>query len=235
MFVTTGVAEPWSGASNIRAVDDREVKCCGETDAKIVVRNIPLRVIVLDKLIAGIDVILGLDAIDRLGGATIAKGQVKFRNQYVTKMARGANSNDIIQLTKPRPWQIEDEDFWAYFDGDKWTVESQWTVGPPMLTNRIGCYKSVLRGKIRVEFEKEVERWIDEGILIPWSGKAEGILPLLAVVNPTKNKVRPLLDFRELNKYVAWYTRDGIDVCEEVMREWRRMEWETMLVSIGRV
>ena len=41
---------------------------------------------VLDKFVAGIDVILGLDAIDWLGGDTIAKGQMKFRNQYVTKM-----------------------------------------------------------------------------------------------------------------------------------------------------
>ena len=103
----------WSGASNIRAVDCGEVKCCGETDAKIMVRNIPLqfRVTVLDKLAVGINVILGLDAIDWLGGATIAKGQVKFGNQYITKMARGANSNDTIPLTKPRPCQIKDEDF----------------------------------------------------------------------------------------------------------------------------
>ena len=77
-----GVTNIWSRASNIWAVDGREVKCCGETDAKIVDRNIPLwlHVIVLDKLVTGIDVILGLDTIDRLGGATIAKGQVKFRS-----------------------------------------------------------------------------------------------------------------------------------------------------------
>ena len=175
----------------------------------------------LDKLVAGIDVILGLDAIDRLGGATIAKGQVKFGNQYVTKMARGANSNDTIQVTKPRPCQIEDEDFQAHFDGVKWTVEWQWTAGPPMLTNEIGCYESTLTGEIRVEFEKEVERWIDKRILIPWSEKVEEILP--AVVQPTK-KIRPVPDFRELNKYVACRTGDGIDVREEVMREWKRME-----------
>ena len=66
------------------------------------------------------------------------------------------------------------------------------------------------------KFKKEVERWIDEGILIPWSGKVEGILPLMAVVQPTKKKVRPVLDFRESNKYVACHTRDKIDVCEEV-------------------
>ena len=73
----------------------------------------------LDKLIAGINVILGLDTIDWLRGATIAKGQVKFGNQYVTKMASWVNSNDAIQSIKPRPSQVEDEDFQVHFDGDK--------------------------------------------------------------------------------------------------------------------
>ena len=166
-------------------------------------------VIVLDKLIAGIDVILGLDTIDRLGGATIAKGQVKFGNQYITKMARGVNSNDTIQPTKPRPCQIEDEDFWAHFDGDRWIVEWRWTAG--LLMNRIGCYESMQRGEIRMEFTKEVGRWIDEGILIPWSWKVEGILQLVVVIHPTKKKVRQVLNFWELNKYVVCHTRDGIE------------------------
>ena len=54
-----------------------------------------------------------------------------------------------------------------------------------MLMNRIGCYESPLRGEIRAEFEKGVEKWIEEGILILWSEKVEGILPLMAVVQPT--------------------------------------------------
>ena len=73
----------------------------------------------MDKLVAGIDVILGLDSIEQLGGATITKSQVKFRNQFITKMARGVNSNDTIQPIKPRPCQIKDEDFQAHFDDDK--------------------------------------------------------------------------------------------------------------------
>ena len=93
----------------------------------------------------------------------------------------------------------------------------------------------MLRGEIRAEFEKEVERWIDEEILIPLSGKVEGILPIIVVVETTKKKVRPVLDFWELNKYVAAYTRDGIDVYEEVMREWRRMEWATKIMGLKSV
>ena len=49
--------------------------CYGETVAKIVVRNILLQVqvIVQENLVTRIDAILGLDVIDRLGGATIGK------------------------------------------------------------------------------------------------------------------------------------------------------------------
>ena len=67
---------PTLGASSIRVVDGKEIKCCGEIDAKILVRTIPLRlrVIVLDKLVAGIDMLLGWDTRDRLGGAAIGKG-----------------------------------------------------------------------------------------------------------------------------------------------------------------
>lgn len=177
------------------------MECCGEADAEIVVRNMPLRlrVIVLDRLISGIDVVLGLDAIDRLGGAIIAKGQVKFGNQSAPGVTGSVTRGDTNQPSKPRPCLIEDDDFRACFDGEKWMVEWRWTAEPPVLTNQVSCYKSTLKGAAEPQFEKEVERWIDEGILMPWSGKVEGILPLMAVEQPIKKKVRPVLDFWELN------------------------------------
>ena len=103
MFVLTGVTNSWSGASNIRAVDSREVKCFGETDAKIVVRNIPLqlRVIVLDKLVAGIDVILGLDAVDWLEGSTIAKSQVDFeRGNEIPEVTDGLTKGELFSVCR---------------------------------------------------------------------------------------------------------------------------------------
>lgn len=68
--------------------------------------------IVPNRLIAGIDVVLGLDVIDRLGGATIAKGQAKFGNQSASKMTRSATRNNTIQPSKPRLCLIEHEEFW---------------------------------------------------------------------------------------------------------------------------
>ena len=46
-----------------------------------------------------------------------------------------------------------------------------------------------------MEYEKEVEWWIAEGILLPWRGEVNEVLPLMAVVQATKGKVRPVLDF----------------------------------------
>ena len=45
---------------------------------------------------------------------------------------------------------------------------------------------------------------------------------LMAVIQPTKDKVRPVLDFRELNGHVMCHTGDDVtDVCGETLREWR--------------
>ena len=50
----------------------------------------------------------------------------------------------------------------------------------------------------------EIEHWIEEGILAPWDEDVRtGVLLLIAVVQPTKNKVRPVLDNQELNKYIT--------------------------------
>ena len=41
----------------------------------------------------------------------------------------------------------------------------------------------------------------------------------MAVEKPTKNKVRPVLDYRELNKLVECHTGDDItDVCSKKLR-----------------
>ena len=76
---------------------------------------------------------------------------------------------------------------------------------------------------MRKEFEKEVDRWIEDDILVPWNDKVKGIIPLVAV-EPTKNKVRPVLNIRELNQFVECHTgHDVIDNCDETLREWRQM------------
>ena len=49
----------------------------------------------------------------------------------------------------------------------------------------------------------------------------------------TKKKVRPVLDYRELNRFVACHTGSDItDVCDEKMRKWKRLEGGTAIVDL---
>ena len=247
--------------SCLTAVDGREIVCDGEGNVELTVQGIHLSVnaIILGRLVDGVDVVLGMDAINQLGGVVIAKGEpVKFgkvmkkcclpvRNEgaqcavMVEKQkleksdeAKGKprRSVDNKELRK-EPCKIDDKGFAARFDGERWEVEWLWKGDRPVLKNRIGCYEHSLKGRVKEEFDREVERWIDEGILVPWEGVEEGVLPLMAVIQPTKNKVRPVLDFRELNGYVMCHTGDDVaDVCGETLRKWRQMRGASTIVDL---
>ncbi|XP_076030373.1 uncharacterized protein LOC143018669 [Oratosquilla oratoria] len=122
--------------------------------------------------------------------------------------AEGGAGPKLDPGERATPCTIEDEDFRAEFDGRKEGV--------------------------REDFDLEVERWIEEGILSPWEEPVEGgILPLMAVVQPTKRKVRPVLDFRELNQFVKCHTGDDfVDVCSETLRRWRRRRGASAVVDL---
>ena len=70
-------------------------------------------------------------------------------------------------------------------------------------------------------YEKELQRWIDDGWLLPYDeqayGPAKGLIPLMAVVQRNKRKVRPVMDFRELNTHIDAFTADS-DVCVDKLR-----------------
>ena len=91
--------------------------------------------------------------------------------------------------------------------------------------------------EIRTEYEKELESWIANGWLIPYSeeqlGPPKGLIPLMAVVQPTKDKVRPVMDYRELNKYVDAFTGTA-DVCAQKLREWRQQGANVSLLDLRR-
>ena len=84
------------------------------------------------------------------------------------------------------------------------------------------------------KYDREVERWIEEGILQELPHEVDGVLPLMAVVQDNKNKVRPVVEFRELNQYVECHTGDDvIDGYEEKLRGWRRTEGEAQIVDLN--
>ena len=212
--------------TSVLAVDGREVKCLGYTDVSLKIGeevfNVNVRV--METLVGGVDVILGMDVIEKLGGVTVMRDDIKFGDRSVV---------GVCAVREKEP-DIKDEDFDAWFDGKEWCVKYRWNeLGEPKLNNTVGQYKLKLPTEKEEAFEAEVERWISEGILIPWSGEVTGLLPLMAVEQETKGKVRPVLDFRELNHNVSCHTGgDGVDICGEKMREWRQEEGEAELVDL---
>ena len=70
----------------------------------------------------------------------------------------------------------------------------------------------------KAHFDEDVESWIAKGWLRPYERVAgEGIIPLMAVVQANKNKVRPVMDFRELNEFVDCYPGTNTAVCDETI------------------
>ena len=79
--------------------------------------------------------------------------------------------------------------------------------------------------QVRQEYRHELETWLNNRWLLPYPeeelGPPKALIPLMAVVQQNKSKVRLVLDFRELNGYVDAYTAHA-DVCVQKLREWRK-------------
>jgi transposase InsO family protein len=157
-----------------------------------------------------------MDIIKKLGGVCVGD-EVMFGERYCTVAAVEDNSAMRIE--------IDESDFTARFDGEKWTVEWKWQNGEPELAN--GCSEYAIPMDCREEYEDEVSQWIDSGWLVEYNpqvhGRASGILPLMAARQPNKpKKVRPVLDYRELNGFLR--SNPGLDVavCQEKIRKWRK-------------
>jgi hypothetical protein len=72
-------------------------------------------------------------------------------------------------------------------------------------------------------FDAEVEEWIRCGWLRPYAGDYDGVIPLLAVMQVNKGgKVRPVMDYREVNQYVSSHTGESV-VIGDKLRRWRKM------------
>ena len=212
------------GKRVMAAFDGREVVCKGSATVNMSVgsEKFQQEVTVVEKIVGEIDMVLGMDTISRLGGVKVEKSQVQFGTVCA------------VACVDQRSPDIEDKDFEAFFDGESWEVRYFWNQnGAPSLKNTVAAYDKVLTAEKQKEYDAEIDRWIEEGILVPWNGEVSGIIPLMAVEQATKNKIRPVLDFRELNENVSCHTGDDMtDVCCERLREWRRMEGEGQLVDL---
>ena len=223
-MVRAGLCDKVERKTVLVAFDGSEVKCEGAGRVRVSIgrETIEHDVLVMSQMVGGIDMVIGMDLMGRLGGVKISEGQVQFGD--VCAVAWG-------DQRKP---DIVDKDFEAFYDGKSWEVRYFWTEsGPPVLRNTVSEYDKAMDHEQRQKYEDEIERWIEEGILKQWEGEVNGVIPLMAVEQHTKNKVRPVLDFREVNKSVSCHTGDDfMDVCNEKLREWRRVNGKGEIVDL---
>jgi len=192
------------------------VDCDKVVDATVCVgqKELKLTCIVTPRLLDRYQLLLGIDAVAQIGDVLFKKGKVSFCN--VAKVRESV--------------VLEDKDYHATFDGKRWSVSWNWKeCEPDLLHNRIDCYK--IDPNAKDEFEEEILEWIRLGWLQPFAGPVKGLLPLMAVVQANKNKVRPVLDYRELNNYVSSHTAESV-VCAESIRLWRQMGDNISIVDL---
>lgn len=174
--------------------------------------------------------ILGMDGVRAFKGVTVrAPNNVKLgveESKHYGTVAAQLNH------------MIEERDFAVTYDAAarKWTVSWKWCndTENPCLVNTTSEYR--IKPDIREEYERELLQWIEDGWLISYDeklhGPPKGTIPLMAVIQQNKgNKVRPVLDFRELNSYLTPHTADA-DVCSEKIREWRRYGKDVGLIDL---
>ncbi|KAG1705790.1 hypothetical protein GQR58_003759 [Nymphon striatum] len=149
-------------------------------------------------------------------------------------LASGVAGKSVSRSQRaPAPLRIDDSDFVADFADGRWVVSWRWSRElPKTLQTRIGEYKCTQAPHVRERYNAEIQRWISKGWLKEWRGPIEGIIPLLAVFQPSKDKVRPVMDYRELNDFVECHTGDVIAVCGEKIREWRQLRGELKIVDL---
>ena len=198
-MIRSRYVDVWNGEVQTKAVDGRTVKCKGTAPVELEIAGeyVEAQATVVDDIVGSIDVVIGMDVIEKLGGVTVGDKTVQFG-----RVACAVVDGTQAQVTqRPEGLTIQDKDFEATFDGNVWTVTYFWKEGcAPELRNKVDMYNNGMQGATEELFNKEVEKWIEDGILLPWDGEVDGVIPLMAVEQPTKNKVRPDLDFRELNK-----------------------------------
>ena len=193
-----------------------------------------VEVFVVEKKTLGFDFILGMNGIAALGGAIIAgSGDVLLGAQSCCaagpeEYAEKREGRDESKMKEPeKPLRVDGDDFAVSYDPDenRWLAEWRWSENEPsMLKSSVSEYN--VPAECRREYEEELQRWVDEGWLVPYDasemGSPVGLIPLMAVVNENKRKVRPVMDYRSLNEHVDTYTANA-DVCIDKIREWRKM------------
>ena len=213
-LVFEGCCQRWSPrAISMTTVNGGTLRCSGAASVSVECQGqcVTLAALVVPERPLGMDLVLGMSGIAALGGVSLrTPTDVSFR----------------VAAAVTRPGlKVDAPDFSAEFNPDSgvWTVGWKWAggAGPECLANTVPQY--AVPAAARQAFDAELAEWMANGWLQPYDegsdGPPRGLLPLMAVEQATK--VRPVLDYRELNGHVTAHTADA-DVCADQLRKWRR-------------
>lgn len=202
----------------------------GEARLRLNVDGFHIEVVCLvsASLVYDCSIILGMDGITKLGGVCIRPdSSVTFNNIAAVGLGIPIAVGGVHTADEKSVLEVVDSDFSASFDGEKWWVRWKWKGAEPVLTNTCSQYK--VSEVCQEAYNNEIEDWIREGWLEPHKesvhGPVEGVIPLMAVLQPNKQrKVRPVMDYgKELNDYISCNPGKETVVCQEKLRDWRRL------------
>ena len=249
--------------ADVMTMSGERQRCEGVGRVQLRVSNgdsVVVDVYVVDFKPLGFEFILGVNGISALGGMTISPSlamhfgsadekpicavatQVeKIVGAGVTQAEKivGAGVTQAEKTVGAGAIEIYEPDFCVLFDASEkaWTVTWKWSddTEPDALRNRVTEY--AIPTAARSSYEEEIQEWIANGWLEPYDdkkmGPAKGLIPLMAIVQQNKDKVRPVMDFRELNSHVDAFTANA-DVCADNIREWRRLGTNVAIVDLRR-
>ncbi len=195
---------------------------------------------VVETLPPGLDVIVGMDTIPTVGlNVRTVHGRARVTIGGDDQVARKQPpaSQAVASSRAKREGhrlRIEEPDFLVVFDGQQWTVRWKWKSEPPTQSLAVNNYR--VYPESQELFDKEVQSWVEDGILVPWNrekhGPVEMIIPLMAKAEPRKGRVRPVMDYRRFNEHIVSRPGGEAAVCAEKMRDWRQKGSQCEIVDL---
>lgn len=246
-IVHESCCDDWRGCSvDLAAVNGSRLRSIGVTDVTVRVSGggqpVTMRAVVVPERPLGVDMLIGMPGITALGGVAVrAADDVRFgvAERGIPRALGPPVQMGQCNAVPPAALKVDAKDFSVQYDAASkvWIVAWKWRDGatPECLSNRVPQYR--VPAEALKEFDTELKTWIENGWLVPYNeavdGPPRGLIPLMAVEQNNKTKVRPVLDCRELNSHVEAHTADA-DVCADTLRRWRRHGANIAVVDLKR-
>ena len=232
------------------------LKCAGTADINVRVPGleaVTISALVVEEEPLGFRVVLGMDGVQALGGVTVTSPtEAHFLGEKLAcaglserqdpSTGQGSSTCDERQDANTGPdvtsqLSVEKEDFYVRFDEAQrcWIVNWKWSAdgAPDALKNSVSQYR--ISSEAEADYRQEISLWIENEWLQVYNerelGPPKGLIPLMAIIQQNKQKVRPVMDFREVNSHVDTFTAEA-DACGEKLREWRKMGDNAALLDL---